>query len=119
MVFNATFSNISITLWRSVLLVEYQEKTTDLSADEYHFLYNIVVGIVHINCYNQSKKEKNCSKTRLFLLQPSISVQCINPQAYSGLFEISLPIFDGDTKAKVLNRLVKTDRSKMKGMLKN
>ena len=32
--FNATFNNISVILWRSVLLVdepEYQEKTTDLS----------------------------------------------------------------------------------------
>ena len=34
MVFNATFNNISVILWRSVLLVEfrqYSEKTTDLS----------------------------------------------------------------------------------------
>jgi hypothetical protein len=31
MVFNATFNNISVILWWSVLLVEYPEKTTDLS----------------------------------------------------------------------------------------
>jgi hypothetical protein len=31
MVFNATFNNISVILWRSVLLVEETEKTTDLS----------------------------------------------------------------------------------------
>jgi hypothetical protein len=34
MVFNATFNNISVMSWRSVLLVatsEYPEKTTDLS----------------------------------------------------------------------------------------
>ena len=36
MVFNATFNNISVIWWRSVLLVEenvaeYPEKTTDLS----------------------------------------------------------------------------------------
>jgi hypothetical protein len=34
MVFNATFNNISVILWRTVLLVEkpeYPEKTTDLS----------------------------------------------------------------------------------------
>jgi hypothetical protein len=34
MVFNATFNNISVKSWRSVLLVEetvYPEKTTDLS----------------------------------------------------------------------------------------
>jgi hypothetical protein len=30
MVFNATFNNISVISWRSVLLVEYPEKTTDL-----------------------------------------------------------------------------------------
>ena len=30
MVFNATFNNISVILWRSVLLVEYPEKTTDM-----------------------------------------------------------------------------------------
>lgn len=49
-----------------------------------------------------------------YRVEPSVSVQCINPQAYSGLFEVSLPIFEGDTKTKVLNRLMKTDRSKMK-----
>jgi hypothetical protein len=31
MVFNATFNNISVILWRLVLLVEYLEKTTNLS----------------------------------------------------------------------------------------
>ena len=31
MVFNATFNNISVISWRSALLVEYLEKTTDLS----------------------------------------------------------------------------------------
>jgi hypothetical protein len=30
MVFNATFNNVSVILWRSVLFVEYPEKTTDL-----------------------------------------------------------------------------------------
>jgi len=30
MVFNATFNNISAISWQSVLLVEDQEKTTDL-----------------------------------------------------------------------------------------
>jgi hypothetical protein len=30
MVFNATFNNISVISWQSVLLVEYPEKTTDL-----------------------------------------------------------------------------------------
>jgi len=31
MVFNTTFNNISVISWRSVLLMEYPEKTTDLS----------------------------------------------------------------------------------------
>jgi len=31
MVFNATFNNISVISWQSVLLVEHQEKITDLS----------------------------------------------------------------------------------------
>jgi len=31
MVFNATFNNISVISWRLVLLVEYPEKTTDLT----------------------------------------------------------------------------------------
>jgi hypothetical protein len=30
MVFNATFNNISVILWLSVILVEYPETTTDL-----------------------------------------------------------------------------------------
>ena len=30
MVLNATFNNISVISWRSVLLMEYPEKTTDL-----------------------------------------------------------------------------------------
>jgi hypothetical protein len=30
MVFNATFNNISVISWQSVLLVEYPGKTTDL-----------------------------------------------------------------------------------------
>jgi hypothetical protein len=37
MVFNATFNNISVISWRSVLLV-YQEKTTDLSQVTKHHI---------------------------------------------------------------------------------
>jgi len=46
MVFNATFNNISVIAWRSVLLVEkpeYLEKTTDLpEVTDKHLLHDVV-----------------------------------------------------------------------------
>ena len=50
------------------------------------------------------------------LFQPSVALKFINPQPYSGLFEVKLPIFQGDTMSQVKTRLMKTDRSKMKGL---
>jgi len=46
-VFNATFNNISVILWRSVLLVEETRvpgKTTDLSQviDKLYYIMNLV-----------------------------------------------------------------------------
>jgi hypothetical protein len=51
MVFNATFSNIPVISWRSVLLVEDPEKTTDLPqvTDQLH----------HMMLYTRPERESN------------------------------------------------------------
>ena len=46
--FNATFNNISVILWGSVLLVEYPEKTTDLSQVTDKLLLHNVVLILYL-----------------------------------------------------------------------
>ena len=57
-VFNATFNNISVISWRSDLLVEYSEKTTDLSQVTdilYHIkLYWIYLNMIWIRTHNFS-----------------------------------------------------------------
>jgi hypothetical protein len=50
MVFNATFNNILVTSWWSVLLVEYSEKTTNLPkvTDKlYHIMLNLQLPCDH------------------------------------------------------------------------
>jgi hypothetical protein len=60
MVFNATFNNISVNSWQSVLLVgksEYPEKTTDLSQvnDRLYLAHNDVhLALIEIRTHNIS-----------------------------------------------------------------
>ncbi|XP_048776266.2 leucine--tRNA ligase, cytoplasmic-like [Ostrea edulis] len=49
-----------------------------------------------------------------FREEPSVAINLVNPQPMSGLFEIKLPIYQGDDKTAVMTRIMKTDRSKMK-----
>lgn len=65
----------------------------------------------------EDKVKEDCVPGSPFLTlhtEPSVSVRISNCQPYSGLFEVTLPIYEGDLKSKLINRLMKTDRSKMK-----
>uniref|UniRef100_A0A0B7B5B4 Uncharacterized protein n=1 Tax=Arion vulgaris TaxID=1028688 RepID=A0A0B7B5B4_9EUPU len=49
-----------------------------------------------------------------FITESSVEVSLINPQPFSGLFDMKLNIFDGDNIHKVISRIAKTERSKFK-----
>ena len=59
MVFNATFNNISVISWRSHLLVECREKTTDLSQG--FELTNLVV--IDTDCIGSCKSKYHTMMT--------------------------------------------------------
>lgn len=42
-----------------------------------------------------------------FRYQPGVSINFLNPQPLSGLFEVKLAVMQGDTPAKLASRLVK------------
>jgi hypothetical protein len=48
MVLNDTFNNISVISWRSVLLVEYPEKTDQSQVTDHDKLYHIMLYRVHL-----------------------------------------------------------------------
>ena len=64
--------------------------TDDPSADE-KIREDCVPGTPHITFYNQ----------------PGVSIDVVNLQPHSGLFEVRLSIIEGDTVAKLASRLVK------------
>lgn len=51
-----------------------------------------------------------------FRHQPGVSINFVNPQPLSGLFEVKLTVMQGDTPAKLVSRLVKHHKQ-IKGIL--
>ncbi|XP_041358320.1 leucine--tRNA ligase, cytoplasmic-like [Gigantopelta aegis] len=63
------------------------------------------------------KVQQDCCPGKPFITfrtEPSVAVSFMNPQPYSGLFEVSLAVFENDTRQKIVTRLMKTERSKIK-----
>lgn len=52
-----------------------------------------------------------------FRHQPGVPITLMNPQPLSGLFEVKIDIIQGDTPAKIANRLTKHHKQ-IKGILK-
>ncbi|RUS86732.1 hypothetical protein EGW08_005522 [Elysia chlorotica] len=49
-----------------------------------------------------------------FYTEPSVTMNLVNPQPFQGLLEMAVPIYDGDTCAKIASRMTRTERSKVK-----
>ena len=57
-------------------------------------------------------KEECCPGAPHIVFQPSsfVMLKCVNPQAHSGIFEVSVPVVFGDTVANLSNKIRKTSR---------
>ncbi|KAK7097865.1 leucine--tRNA ligase, cytoplasmic-like [Littorina saxatilis] len=65
----------------------------------------------------EEKVRDDCCPGKPFIsyrIEPSVPLRLVNQQQCSGLFEITLPIFEGDVLSKIAARLVKMERSKIK-----
>ncbi|PVD35216.1 hypothetical protein C0Q70_06497 [Pomacea canaliculata] len=63
------------------------------------------------------KVREDCCPGKPFITyrtEPSVNILLINQQQGSGLFEMSVPVFEGDIPAKIAARLAKSERSKIK-----
>lgn len=49
-----------------------------------------------------------------FFTEPSVKMNLLNPQAFKGLLEMTIPIYEGDTSAKIAARMTRAERSKVK-----
>ncbi|XP_050416526.2 leucine--tRNA ligase, cytoplasmic [Patella vulgata] len=65
----------------------------------------------------EDKVKEECCPGKPFMTfteQASVKVRFVNPQPYSGLFELLVPIYEGDETCKIANRIAKLERSKIK-----
>lgn len=70
--------------------------------------------------YSEQADEKvrdDCCPGKPFITyrtEPSVRMCMVNQQQGSGLFEVSMPIFDADITSKIAARLMRSERSKIK-----
>ncbi|KAH3839433.1 leucine--tRNA ligase, cytoplasmic-like [Dreissena polymorpha] len=103
------------------LTMEYDEK--EVMTTNIKYLTNTLelerVDVCFAEEADGDKVKEECCPGKPFITfrtEPSVMVRFINPQPSSGLFEVKLPIFQGDTLEQVKSRLQKTDRGKMKDL---